>query len=63
MEKQVRLSGSNIKYEIVHRSIKYPRLEFKTGKLLLVLPENYNYKEKERELFEYCFLIQKEIDS
>ncbi|MBU4491299.1 MAG: M48 family metallopeptidase, partial [Euryarchaeota archaeon] len=27
--------------EIVHRNIKYPRLEFKTGKLLLVLPKNH----------------------
>ena len=41
MEKQVRISNSIINYEIVHRSIKYPRLEFKTGKLLLVLPKNH----------------------
>ena len=41
MEKQVRISDSTINYEIVHRNIKYPRLEFKTGELLLVLPKNY----------------------
>lgn len=41
MEKQVRISDSTINYEIVHRNIKYPRLEFKTGKLLLVLPKNH----------------------
>jgi len=32
--------NSNIEYTAVRRKVKYPRLEFKTGKLLLVLPEN-----------------------
>lgn len=41
MENQIRISDSAINYEVVHRNIKYPRLEFKTGKLLLVLPSNY----------------------
>ncbi len=41
MEKQVRISDSIINYEVVHRNIKYPRLEFKTGTLLLVLPKGY----------------------
>ena len=41
MERQVRISDSTINYEIVHRNIKYPRLEFKTGKLLLVLPKDH----------------------
>ena len=41
MENQVQISDSTINYEVVHRNIKYPRLEFKTGKLLLVLPKNY----------------------
>ncbi len=41
MEKQVRISDSIINYEVVHRNIKYPRLEFKTGRLLLVLPKSY----------------------
>jgi hypothetical protein len=44
MGKQVRISNSTINYEIVHRNIKYPRLEFKTGKLLVVLPKDHkNY--------------------
>lgn len=38
MGKQVRISDSTINYEIVHRKIKYPRLEFKTGNLILILP-------------------------
>ncbi len=41
MENQVRISDSTIDYEIVHRNIKYPRLEFKTGKMLLVLPKDH----------------------
>jgi predicted metal-dependent hydrolase len=28
----------NIPYSVSHRNVKYPRLEFRTGKLLLVLP-------------------------
>lgn len=28
----------NISYSVSHRNVKYPRLEFRTGKLLLVLP-------------------------
>jgi predicted metal-dependent hydrolase len=28
----------NIPYKVSHRNVKYPRLEFRTGKLLLVLP-------------------------
>jgi len=28
----------NIPYSVSHRNVKYPRLEFRTGRLLLVLP-------------------------
>jgi hypothetical protein len=28
----------NIPYKVSHRDVRYPRLEFKTGKLLLILP-------------------------
>ena len=31
----------NIPYKVSHRDIQYPRLEFKTGELLLVLPFGY----------------------
>jgi len=30
-----------IKYKVDYRDVKYPRLEYKTGTLLLVLPKNY----------------------
>lgn len=53
MEKRVRISDSDISYEAVHRNIKYPRLEFKTGKLLLILPKNYT---------DYNKIIQKHKD-
>lgn len=43
-ESQVRINSVTIDYEIVHRNIKYPRLEFKTGNLLLVMPKGHtNY--------------------
>jgi predicted metal-dependent hydrolase len=36
-------------YKVNHRNIKYPRLEFKTGTLQLILPKGYS---KEKELVE-----------
>ena len=45
----VKIYDREIEYEIDYRNIKYPRLEFKTGKLLLVLPRNYK---DERKLIE-----------
>ncbi len=53
MENQVRINDSTINYEIVHRNIKYPRLEFKTGKLLLVMPKDHK---------DYSDLIEKHQD-
>jgi len=47
MEKQINIYNLKIDYETDYRNIKHPRLEFKTGKLLLVLPKNYK---KENEL-------------
>ena len=41
MVKQVKIYDQNIKYEVIHREIKYPRLEFKTGQLQLILPNEY----------------------
>jgi len=45
MAKQVSIYDLDIKYETVYRDIKYPRLEFKTGDLLLVLPKSYENHE------------------
>ncbi|MDI6655792.1 MAG: M48 family metallopeptidase [Candidatus Hydrothermarchaeota archaeon] len=41
MERQVRIRGMDVKYRASRRDVCYPRLEFKTGNLLLVLPRNY----------------------
>lgn len=46
---KIKIYDLNVYYETDHRNIKYPRLEFKTGKLFLVLPKNYK---KENELIE-----------
>lgn len=40
MAGQVSIHDMNIRYDVSHRDIKYARLEFKTGRLLLVLPRN-----------------------
>ena len=49
MKKQTLLYDLNVGYETDYRNVKHPRLEFRTGKLLLVLPKNYK---KENELIE-----------
>jgi predicted metal-dependent hydrolase len=66
MVKQVKIYDQNIKYEIIHRNIKYPRLEFRTGKLQLILPEdNRNPKdliEKHKDwIYNKITLIQDSI--
>ncbi|MGV8177012.1 MAG: M48 family metallopeptidase [Candidatus Bilamarchaeaceae archaeon] len=37
---------SRVEYAIAYRKIRYPRLEFKTGRLLLVLPDDYKDKDE-----------------
>jgi hypothetical protein len=46
MAQQVKINDLLISYDIVYRKIKYPRLEFKTGKLHLVLPKNHKNHER-----------------
>jgi len=36
---------NNLEYEVYRRNVKYPRLELKTGNLILVLPPGYSEKE------------------
>ena len=40
--KQAIIHDLKIDYETEHRKIKHPRIEFKTGRMLLILPENYS---------------------
>jgi hypothetical protein len=49
--------GSSIEYSVDYRNVKHPRLEFKTGTLLLVLPKSY--KSEEQVLEKYRNWIQK----
>ena len=58
-----------MEYEVSYRNIKYPRLEFKTGRLLLVLPKGQKpeeiiekhkkWIEKKREFIEECLKLAK----
>lgn len=41
MPNKIKEVDMNIEYSVDYRSIKHPRLEFKTGNLLLVLPLKY----------------------
>jgi hypothetical protein len=56
------VNDSEIKYKVVYRKIKYPRLEFKTGELLLVMPLGQNHKtlvEKHKDwIYEKQFFIK-----
>ena len=41
MVKSKRIGNLLIEYEITHRDVKYPRLEFKTGRLELIAPHDF----------------------
>ncbi len=41
MTNQVCIRDIAVNYEVVHRKIKNPRLEIKTGRLVLILPEGF----------------------
>ncbi len=46
MTPHVKIKDLSINYTVSRRDVKYPRLEFKTGELLLVLPKNYESPEE-----------------
>ena len=63
---RVRLYDKEINYKSVYRNIKYPRLEFKTGKLLLVFPKNYKgekdfIKRHRNWIYKKASLIEKSL--
>ena len=39
---QMKIKDLHVEYVIVHRKVKYPRLEIKTDILYVILPENHN---------------------
>ena len=46
MEKKIKISNQEIGYQTSYRDVKYPRLEFKTGNLILILPRNSKNEEE-----------------
>jgi len=46
MKKEVKIFNSSIQYTVDYRNVKYPRLEFRTGMLNLILPHNYEHENK-----------------
>lgn len=46
MYEKIFIEDMEINYKVVRREIKNPRLEFKTGELVLILPENYQNHQK-----------------
>jgi predicted metal-dependent hydrolase len=41
---QARAEAGSVPYSVTHRNIRYPRLEFRTGSLLVVLPRGQDEK-------------------
>ncbi|TGC11162.1 M48 metallopeptidase family protein [Methanolobus halotolerans] len=46
MEHSVSIKDDIIKYHVIHRKIKTPRLEFREGRFNLIIPKNYPEHEK-----------------
>ena len=40
--KKFKINDLEVDYDVIHRNIKYPRLEVKTGYLYLILPKGYH---------------------
>jgi len=45
MAKTIKINNENIKYSVSRRKVKYARLEFRTGKLTVVIPRNMKNEE------------------
>lgn len=41
MEKQIKFHDLDVKYEVIHRDIRCPRFEFKTGVLQVIVPREH----------------------
>lgn len=46
MQKKTRIYDMDIDYTVDYRIVMYPRVEFKTGQLHLILPKNYQNENK-----------------
>lgn len=46
MKNKYKINDLEVEYETIHRNVKYPRLEIKTGYLYLILPNGYDNPEQ-----------------
>jgi predicted metal-dependent hydrolase len=46
MIKKTKINDMELEYEIIHRNVKYARLEIKTDKIRLIMPFNYDKDEE-----------------
>jgi predicted metal-dependent hydrolase len=46
MIKKAKIQDIEVEYEVIHRKVKYARLEIKTDKLRIIMPLNYNEDEE-----------------
>jgi predicted metal-dependent hydrolase len=46
MIKKIKIHDMEVEYEVIHRKVKYARLEIKTDKLRIIMPLNYNKDEE-----------------
>jgi len=46
MIKKTKINDIEVEYEVIHRNVKYARLEIKTDKIRLIMPFNYNKDEE-----------------
>ncbi len=63
MGNQVSIYDMDIPYDISRRDIKYPRLEFKTGGLLLVLPKNADEEEIIKKHEKWIYQRSRDIET
>lgn len=65
---KVRIQDIDLEYKISRREIKYPRIEFKTGSLILILPKTYENPERlvkkhEKWIYRRASLIKNSIEN
>ncbi|NOZ64140.1 MAG: M48 family metallopeptidase [Caldiserica bacterium] len=58
MRENIKIFGQEIEYQKVYRPVKYPRLEFKSNNLVVILPRGYR-KEKELLIRHQKWISQK----
>ncbi len=60
-KKKVKIYNLEVNYNVIHKNVKYPRLEFKTGNLIVVSPKNMNHEKLINKHKLWIYEKQKEI--